>query len=157
MNNPKSTKKMLPCLGNRWKRMMQNLGRREGVKRMEWMKRRTLWRIHQSRSKYTSSHSITRSKKTTALSTKLLRIIRKQRWLPQPLDWDIFDFSSATAEWHLMKLNRKQVLKVLYQVCVFGPIAKKVAAWPLIGKDLFWVLLCNGWTEFDKTWLDFLC
>ena len=45
--------------------------------------------------------------------------IGKTRWLPLPLiGWDIFDFSE-TAERNLTKLNRKQDLNVLYQVCVF--------------------------------------
>ena len=60
-------------------------------------------------------------------------------WRPWPLiGWDIFDFSSETAEWNSMKLNRKQDLKVLFQVCVFGPIRKiKWLPWPLIGWDIF--------------------
>ena len=32
---------------------------------------------------------------------------------------DIFDFSSETAEWNSTKLDRKQDLNALYQVCVF--------------------------------------
>ena len=44
----------------------------------------------------------------------------KTRWPPWPLiGWDIFDFSSETAEWNSTKLDRKQDLKALYQVCVF--------------------------------------
>ena len=39
---------------------------------------------------------------------------------PWPLiGWDIFDFSSETTEPNWKKLDRKQDLKVLYQVCVF--------------------------------------
>ena len=46
--------------------------------------------------------------------------IGKTRWPPWPLiGWDIFDFSSETAERNLMKLDRKQDINVLYQVCVF--------------------------------------
>ena len=46
--------------------------------------------------------------------------IGKTRWPPWPLiGWDIFDFSSETAERNLTKLDRKQDLNVLYQVCVF--------------------------------------
>ena len=42
---------------------------------------------------------------------------------------DIFDFSSETAEMNWKKLNRKQDLKVLYQVCVFRADRKnKMAA-----------------------------
>ena len=65
--------------------------------------------------------------------------IRKTRWPPWPLiGWDIFDFSSETAEWNSTKLDRKQDLNVLYQVCVFGPIGKtRWPPWPLIGWDIF--------------------
>ena len=46
--------------------------------------------------------------------------IGKTRWPPWPLIcWDIFDFSSETAERNSTKLDRKQDLNVLYQVCVF--------------------------------------
>ena len=46
--------------------------------------------------------------------------IGKTRWPPWPLiGWDIFDFSSETAERNSTKLDRKQDLNVLYQVCVF--------------------------------------
>ena len=46
--------------------------------------------------------------------------IRTTRWRPWPLIFrDIFDFSSETTEQNLMKLDRKQDLNVLYQVCVF--------------------------------------
>ena len=53
----------------------------------------------------------------------------KTRWPPWPLiGWDIFDFSSKTAERNSTKLDRKQDLNVLYRVCVFGPIGK--TRWP---------------------------
>ena len=46
--------------------------------------------------------------------------IGKTRWPPWPLiGWDIFDFSSETAEQNSKKLDSKQDLNVLYQVCVF--------------------------------------
>ena len=46
--------------------------------------------------------------------------IGKTRWPPWPLiGLDIFDFSSDTAKWNSTKLNRKQDLNILYQVCVF--------------------------------------
>ena len=56
--------------------------------------------------------------------------IRETRWPPWPLiGWDIFDFSSETAERNSMKLDRKQDLNVLYQVCVFQADKKnKMAA-----------------------------
>ena len=45
---------------------------------------------------------------------------KKTRWPPWLLiGWDIFDFSSETAERNSTKLDRKQDLNVLYQVCVF--------------------------------------
>ena len=42
------------------------------------------------------------------------------------IGWDIFHFSSETAEQNSTKLDRKQdLLNVLYQVCVFGADRKK--------------------------------
>ena len=65
--------------------------------------------------------------------------IGKTRWPPWALiGWDIFDFSSETAERNSTKLDRTQDLNVLYQVCVFGPIGKtRWLPWPLIGWDIF--------------------
>ena len=66
--------------------------------------------------------------------------IGKTRWPPWPLiGWDIFYFSSETAERNSTKLDRKQDLNVLYQVCVFfRPIGKtRWPPWPLIGWDIF--------------------
>ena len=60
--------------------------------------------------------------KISMSSTKFVffRPIGKTRWPPWPLiGWDIFDFSSDTAEWNSTKLDRKQDLNVFYQVCVF--------------------------------------
>ena len=46
--------------------------------------------------------------------------IGKTTWLPWPLiGWDIFDFSSETADWNSIKLDRKQDLNVLNQICAF--------------------------------------
>ena len=108
--------------------------------------------------------NFTGSKNSTS-STKFVffRPIGKTRWPPWPLiSWYIFDFSSATAEWNSMKLNRKQDLNVLYQVCVFRADRKNKMArkhdlnvlyqvcvfwanlktrwppWPLIGWDIFY-------------------
>ena len=64
--------------------------------------------------------NLTGSKISTS-STKFLLFwpIGKTRWLPLPLiGWDIFDFSSETSKRNSTKLNRKQDLNVLYQVCV---------------------------------------
>ena len=60
--------------------------------------------------------------KISMSSTKCVffRPIGKTRWPPWPLiGWDIFDFSSETAEQNSTKLDRKQDLKVFYQVCIF--------------------------------------
>ena len=68
--------------------------------------------------------------------------IGKTRWPPWPLiGLDIFEFSSETAEQNSAKLDRKQDLKVLYQICgvFFGPIGK--TRWPprpLIGWNIFY-------------------
>ena len=84
--------------------------------------------------------NLTGSKISTS-STKFVFFgpIGKTRWLPWLLiGWDIFDFSSETAERSSTKLDRKQDLNVLYQVCVFGPIGKtRWPPWPLIGWDIF--------------------
>ena len=70
--------------------------------------------------------------KISMSSTKFVffGLIGKTRWPPWPLNgWDIFDFSSETAERNSTKLNRKQDLNVLYQVCVFQADRKnKIAA-----------------------------
>ena len=79
--------------------------------------------------------------KISRSSTKFLFFwpIGKTRWLPWPLiGWDIFDFFSETAERNSTKLDRKQDLNVLYQVCVFWPIGKtRWPPWPPIGWDIF--------------------
>ena len=80
--------------------------------------------------------------------------IGKTRWPPWPLiGWDIFDFSSETAERNSQKLNRKQDLNVLYQVCVFRADRKnKMAALASDWLRHFRLLLWNHRTEFNKTW-----
>ena len=80
--------------------------------------------------------------------------IGKTRWPPWPLiDWDIFDFSSETAGQNSTKLDRKQDLNVLYQVCVFGADRKnKMAALSSDWLRHFRLLLWNPWTEFNETW-----
>ena len=96
--------------------------------------------------------------KTSTPSTKFVFFgpIWKTRWPPWALiGWDIFDFSSETAERNSMKLDRKQDLEALYQVCVFRADRKnKMAAlasdWPRYVRVLLW----NRWTELNKTWQD---
>ena len=89
-------------------------------------------------------------------STKFVffRPIGKTRWPPWSLiGWDIFDFSSETAEWNSTKLDRKQDLNVLYQVCVFRADRKnKMAALASDWLRHFRLLLWNRWTEFNETW-----
>ena len=69
------------------------------------------------------------------------------------IGWDIFYFSSETAERNSTKLDRKQDLNVLYQVCVFradwiNKMATPASDWP----RHFQLLLWNRWTEFKETW-----
>ena len=69
------------------------------------------------------------------------------------LTFHIFDFSSETAEQNSKKLDRKQDLNVLYQVCVFWVDRKnKMAALASDWLRHFRPLLWNRWTEFNKTW-----
>ena len=69
------------------------------------------------------------------------------------LTFHIFDFSSKTAEQNSMKLDRKQDLNVLYQVCVLGADRKnKMAALASDWLRHFRLLLWNRWTEFNETW-----
>ena len=80
--------------------------------------------------------------------------IGKTRWPPWPLiGWDIFDFSSETDERNSTKLDRKQDLNVLYQICVFRVNRKiKMAALASDWLRHFRLLLWNCWTEFYETW-----
>ena len=80
--------------------------------------------------------------------------IGKTRWPPWPLiGWDIFNFSSETAERNSTKLDRKQDLNALYQVCVFRADRKnKMAALASDWLRHFRLLLWNGWTELNETW-----
>ena len=93
--------------------------------------------------------------KISTSSTKFVFFgpIRKTRWPPWPLiGWDIFDFSSETAERNSTKLDRKQDLNVLYQVCVFRADRKnKMAALASDWLRHFRLLLWNSWTEFNET------
>ena len=101
--------------------------------------------------------NLTGSKISTS-STKfvLFRPIGKTRWLPWPLiGWDIFDFSPETTERNSTKLDRKQDLNVLYQVCVFWADRKnKMAALASDWLRHFRLLLWNRWMEFNETWFE---
>ena len=82
--------------------------------------------------------------------------IGKTRWPSWSLiRWDIFDFSSESAERNLTKLDRQQDLNVLYQVCVFLTDQKnKMAASASDWLRQFRFLLCNRSTELNETWLE---
>ena len=99
--------------------------------------------------------NLTRSKISTS-STKFVFFgpIVKPRLPPWPLiGWDIFYFSSETAERNSTKLDRKQDLNILYQVCVFRADWKnKMAALASDWLRHFRLLWWNCWTEFNKTW-----
>ena len=72
---------------------------------------------------------------------------------PSSLTFQVFDFFPETAEWNSTKLDRKQDLNVLYQVCVFRTNQKnKMAAQASDWLKHFQLLLWNSWTEFDETW-----
>ena len=80
--------------------------------------------------------------------------IGKTRWPPWPLiGWNIFHFSSETAKQNSAKLDRKQDLIVLYQVCVFQTDRKNKMA--TLTSDLrrhFRLILLNRRMEFNETW-----
>ena len=80
--------------------------------------------------------------------------IGKTRWPPLSLiGWDIFYFSSETAEWNSTKLDWKQDLNVLHKVFVFRADRKnKMAALASDWQEHFRLLLWNPWTEFNETW-----
>ena len=94
--------------------------------------------------------------KISMFSTKFVFFgpIVKTRWPPWSLiGWDIFDFCSKTTERNSTKVDRKQDLNVLYQVCVFRADGKNNMA--VLASDwltYFRLLLWNRWTEFDETW-----
>ena len=94
--------------------------------------------------------------KISTSSTKFVFFgpIGKTRWPPWPLiGWDIFDFSSETAELNSTKLDRKQDFNVLYQVCIFRANQKnKMAAQVSYWLRNFQLFLSNRWTEFKETW-----
>ena len=72
---------------------------------------------------------------------------------PSVVNFHIFDFFSETDKGNSIKLNRKQDLNVLYQVCVFRANRKnKMAALASDWLRHFRLLLWNRWTEYNKTW-----
>ena len=94
--------------------------------------------------------------KISTSSTKFVFFgpIGKTRWPPRALiGLDTFDFFSKTAEGNSTKLDRKQDLNVLYQVCVFRADRKtKMDALASDWLRHFWLLLWNRWTELEETW-----
>ena len=97
--------------------------------------------------------NLTGSKISTS-STKFVFFgpIRKTRWPPWPLiGWHISYFSEFVVQ-NSTKLDRKQDLNILYQVCVFlADWKNKMAALVSDWLGLFLLLwICR--TEFIKTW-----
>ena len=99
--------------------------------------------------------NLTWSKISTS-STKFVffEMIGKTRLPPWPLiGWDIFDFSSKTAERKSTKLDWKQDFNVLYQVYVYLADRKtRWLPWPLIDWDIF--DFSSATTERNSTKLD---
>ena len=95
-------------------------------------------------------------RKISTSSTKFVIFgpIGKTRWPPWLLiGRDIFDFSSETTVRNSTKLDRKQDLNVLYQVCVVRADRKnKMAALASDWLRHFRLLLWDRWTEFNETW-----
>ena len=80
-------------------------------------------------------------------------VVRPSSVRPSVVNFHIFDFFSDTAEQNSTKLDRKQDLNILYQVCVFRADWKnKMAAPSSDWLRHFWLLLWNRWREFDETW-----
>ena len=85
--------------------------------------------------------------------------IGKPRWRPWFGFLGHFLFSSATAEQNSTKLDRKQIINVLFQVCVFRTDGKTMMdARPglcMIGWYIFdFFSSQNQQTELDETWLE---
>ena len=92
---------------------------------------------------YGIQRNLTGSKILTS-STKFVffGLIGKTRWPPWPLiGWDIFDFSK-TAEQNSTKLDWKEDLNVLYQVCVFQAVEYKQKLPP-------WLICQKGGTLYS--------
>ena len=81
-----------------------------------------------------------------------LSVVRPSVVRSSSLTFHIFDFSSETTKRNSMKLDRKQDLNVLYQVCVFPADRKnKMAALASDWLRHFRLLLWNRWTEFNES------
>ena len=79
---------------------------------------------------------------------------RKNKMAAPPLiGWDIFEFSSDTAEQNSTELEREQDLNVLYQVSVFRTDREKQdGRTGLCLKHTFSTAPWNRLTEFNETW-----
>ena len=78
-------------------------------------------------------------------------LIGKTRWPPWPLiGWDIFDFSSETAEFNKNWQEARSQVTSSTKILFFGPIGKtRWPPWHLIGWDIF-----NFSAERNSTKLD---
>ena len=89
--------------------------------------------------------------KCTIVITRCLSSVRPS--VRPSLIFHIFDFSEETADRNSTKLDRKQDLNVLYQVCVIQAVEKnKVTALASDWLRHFRLLLWNRRTEFNETW-----
>ena len=71
------------------------------------------------------------------------------------LTFHVFDFSSKSTEQNSTKLDRKQDLNGLFQVCVFRADRKNnMVATVFHWLRHFRLLLWNRWAEFNETWQD---
>ena len=94
--------------------------------------------------------------KISSSSTKFVFSGRSEKQDGRPGLWLVetfFYFSSETAERNSTKLDRKQDLNVLYQVCAFRADWKnKMAALASDWLRHYRLLLWNRWTKFKETW-----
>ena len=78
---------------------------------------------------------------TSSTNFVFFRLIGKTTWLPWPLiGWDIFDFSSETAERNSTKLvlTGRKIPTSFTKFVFFRPIGKTTwPPWPLNGRDIF--------------------
>ena len=99
--------------------------------------------------------NLTGSKISTP-STKFVFLGRSKKQDGRPGLWFAETFSTSPLKQlnpNSMKLDRKQDLNALYQVCVFWAYQKnKMAALASDWLRLFRLLLWKRWTEFSETW-----
>ena len=91
---------------------------------------------------------------TSPTKFMVFRVDRKTRWQPRSLIcWGMFDFSSETPLTELKKLDRKEDLDGLNQVCVFRADPKyKMVVSASDWLRHFRLLLWGRWMEFNETW-----